>query len=204
MRKLKLPCLAVLLAAAFLDAADFQQAVVVLPASPTTPEKKAGQMLVEEIAKRTQLRLKISPQVAAGAPAIHLRLGSGKPESFTITSTNNEIVVSGADDRGVLFGTGYLLRQFHMSRQKLELDANLKIATAPKYAVRGQQLGYRPKTNAYDAWDVPMWEQYIRELAIFGNNTIELIPPRSDDADDSPHFPLAEDRNDGRDVAHRQ
>ncbi len=35
-----------------------------------------------------------------------------------------------------------------------------------------------------------MWEQYIRELAIFGNNTIELIPPRSDDADDSPHFPL--------------
>ena len=190
MRKLKLPCLAVLLAAAFLDAADFRQAVVVLPASPTTPEKKAGQMLVEEIAKRTQLRLKISPQAAAGAAAIHLRLGSGKPESFTITSTNNEIVVSGADDRGILFGTGYLLRQFHMSRQKLELDANLKISTAPKYAVRGQQLGYRPKTNAYDAWDVPMWEQYIRELAIFGNNTIELIPPRSDDADDSPHFPL--------------
>jgi hypothetical protein len=190
MRKLKLPCLAVLLVASFLQAADFKQAVVVLPASPTTPEKKAGQMLVEEIAKRTQLRLKISPQATAGAPAIHLRLGSGKPESFTITSTNDEIVVSGADDRGILFGTGYLLRQFHMSRQKLELDANLKISTAPKYAVRGQQLGYRPKTNAYDAWDVPMWEQYIRELAIFGNNTIELIPPRSDDADDSPHFPL--------------
>jgi hypothetical protein len=35
-----------------------------------------------------------------------------------------------------------------------------------------------------------MWEQYIRELAIFGNNTIELIPPRSDDDDDSPHFAL--------------
>jgi hypothetical protein len=35
-----------------------------------------------------------------------------------------------------------------------------------------------------------MWEQYIRELAIFGTNTIELIPPRSDDAADSPHFPL--------------
>jgi hypothetical protein len=190
MRKLKLPCLAVLLAAAALQAADFKQAVVVLPASPTTPERKAAQMLVEEIAKRTQARLKIASQAPPGAPAIYLRLAAGKPESFTITSTNNEIVVSGADDRGILFGTGYLLRQFHMSRQRLELDANLKIATAPKYAVRGQQLGYRPKTNAYDAWDVAMWEQYIRELAIFGNNTIELIPPRSDDADDSPHFPL--------------
>ncbi len=57
-------------------------------------------------------------------------------------------------------------------------------------AVRGHQLGYRPKTNSYDAWDVRRWEQYIRELAIFGVNTIELIPPRSDDAADSPHFPL--------------
>ena len=147
-------------------------------------------MLVEEIEKRTQLRLKISSQVPAGAPTIQLRLAAGKPESFTIASTNNEVVVSGADDRGVVFGAGYLLRQFHMSRQRLELDANLKIATGPKYAVRGQQLGYRPKTNAYDAWNVAMWEQYIRELAIFGNNTIELIPPRSDDNDDSPHFPL--------------
>jgi hypothetical protein len=34
-----------------------------------------------------------------------------------------------------------------------------------------------------------MWEQYIRDLAIFGTNAIELIPPRSDDAADSPHFP---------------
>ena len=35
-----------------------------------------------------------------------------------------------------------------------------------------------------------MFEQYIRDLAVFGTNAIELIPPRSDDADDSPHFPL--------------
>ena len=189
MRKLKLVCLAVLGASALLGA-HFENAVVVLAGSPTTPQKKAAQMLVEEIEKRTQLRLKISSQVPAGAPTIQLRLAAGKPESFTIASTNNEVVVSGADDRGVVFGAGYLLRQFHMSRQRLELDANLKIATGPKYAVRGQQLGYRPKTNAYDAWNVAMWEQYIRELAIFGNNTIELIPPRSDDNDDSPHFPL--------------
>ncbi len=191
MHKLRLPCLAVLGASALLGA-HFENAVVVLPGSATTPQKKAAQMLVEEVEKRTQLRLHISSQTTAGAPAIYLRLANdgAKPESFTLTSTNDQIVVAGADDRGVVFGTGYLLRQFHMSRQKLELDANLKISTTPKFAIRGQQLGYRPKTNAYDAWSVPMWEQYIRELAIFGNNTIELIPPRSDDDDDSPHFPL--------------
>ena len=88
------------------------------------------------------------------------------------------------DDRGVLFGAGYLLRHLHMRRQMLELESSLDVTTAPQMPVRGHQLGYRPKTNAYDAWSVPMWDQYIRELAIFGTNTAELIPPRSDDADD--------------------
>ena len=77
-----------------------------------------------------------------------------------------------------------------MSRQRFEIADGLNVTTAPAIAIRGHQLGYRPKTNAYDGWSVPMWEQYIRELAIFGTNTIELIPPRSDDAADSPHFPL--------------
>ena len=35
-----------------------------------------------------------------------------------------------------------------------------------------------------------MWEQYIRDLVVWGTNAIELIPPRSDDDADSPHFPL--------------
>src|SRR2546426_11667821 len=58
------------------------------------------------------------------------------------------------------------------------------------FRLRGHQLGYRPKTNSYDAWDVTRWEQYIRDLIVFGCNAIELIPPRSDDAASSPHFPL--------------
>jgi hypothetical protein len=35
-----------------------------------------------------------------------------------------------------------------------------------------------------------VWEQYIRDLAVFGTNAVELIPPRSDDAADSSLFPL--------------
>jgi hypothetical protein len=66
----------------------------------------------------------------------------------------------------------------------------LEVDTSPKYFLRGHQLGYRPKTNAYDAWSVPMWEQYYRDLAVFGTNSVELIPSRSDDERWSPHFPL--------------
>jgi hypothetical protein len=191
----KLPRIAVLAsilaASSSLSAADFKDAVVVLSPAATTPQKKAAQMLVEEIEKRTQLRLKIANVAPASGRTISLGLGvNSKPESFTVTSAIDRIVVTGGDDRGVVFGAGYLLRQFHMARQKLELEPNLNVTTTPAYRIRGHQLGYRPKTNAYDAWSVPMWEQYIRELAIFGVNTIELLPPRTDDADDSPHFPL--------------
>jgi hypothetical protein len=76
-----------------------------------------------------------------------------------------------------------------MRQGSITLDTGLDLTTAPAYALRGHQLGYRPKTNSYCGWDLPQWEQYIRDLAIFGCNAIELIPPRSDDIDDCPHFP---------------
>src|SRR5438132_5358886 len=90
----------------------------------------------------------------------------------------------------MLFGIGRLLREVHMRRGRISIDANLNIRTAPRYPLRGHQLGYRPKTNSYDGWTLAMWEQYIRDLTVFGANAIELIPPRSDDDTDSPHFPL--------------
>jgi hypothetical protein len=100
------------------------------------------------------------------------------------------VSVTGNDARGVLFGIGRLLRALHMQKGSVTLDDDWKESSAPRYPLRGHQLGYRPKTNSYDGWSVPIWEQYIRDLAVFGANAIELIPPRSDDAPESPHFPL--------------
>ncbi len=96
----------------------------------------------------------------------------------------------GNDARGVLFGVGRLLRELHMKAAEVSLPGRLSLRAAPKYPLRGHQLGYRPKTNSYDAWDLAQWDRYVRELAVFGTNAIELIPPRSDDDASSPHFPL--------------
>jgi hypothetical protein len=117
------------------------------------------------------------------------------PETYSIQtgsdSSGRWITVSGSDERGVLFGVGQLLRLIDFGRQTATIGPDqLPIYRSPKYPLRGHQLGYRPKTNAYDAWTVEMWDQYIRDLAIFGTNAIEIIPPRSDDEPDSPLFPL--------------
>jgi hypothetical protein len=188
---------------------DLQHAVVVSSATAAMPVQKASQMLREEIEKRTEIRLPATHALPAkGAPFIlvgtnreieamapdRVRLLPAAPEGgdgFRIAVDSQAVIVAGNSNRAVVFGAGYLLRHLTMRRGKiLEVAATLKVSTAPKYPIRGHQLGYRPKVNAYDAFTAPMFEQYIRDLAVFGTNAIELIPPRSDDADDSPHFPL--------------
>jgi hypothetical protein len=190
------------------------RATVVTAATLGLQERTAVRVLIEEIEKRTTIRLPVSTQWPADTvPAIAVGLlttsstwanpglrglpSTGAPgrEGYrlavnTTARRSPTILVLGADQRGALFGVGRLLRELRMSRGSLQTPAALSIVSAPQVALRGHQLGYRPKTNAYDAWDVPMWEQYIRDLAIFGTNAVELIPPRSDDAADSPHFPL--------------
>jgi hypothetical protein len=192
---------------------DLGKAVVVSPANGSKTQAKALELLVDEVQKRTLIRWKVSstwpadsiPVIAVGpagsastGPYAHKladRPRGQQAEGFQIFiekqgRASPAVFVNANDSRGVLFGVGRLLRELHMERGKIHLPDRLNIATAPKYSLRGHQLGYRPKTNSYDGWNLALWEQYIRDLAVFGSNAVELIPPRSDDDADSPHFPL--------------
>lgn len=201
MRESALFCLA-LAAATFpvraQERVDLTRAVIVTGVNPTAPEKVAVNMLRDEVESRTGIRWDVVRKRPAGhAPAIVIRLagasgGELRPEGFrngVVRSPAPTVTVTGNDPRGVLFGIGHLLRKMEMRRGQVLLDANYAVTTAPQTRLRGHQLGYRPKTNSYDGWTLAMWEQYIRDLAVFGTNAIELIPPRSDDDADSPHFP---------------
>ncbi len=188
-------CFGLLLPASAQPALDLTRAVIVAPANFSGPENKAVQMLVEEVEKRSQVRLsRISQAPNDSTPVIAISRTSNKDglphEGYQIKTATNSIAIIGNDARGVLFGTGHLLRSLRIEKNKITLPNALTLTTVPKYPVRGHQLGYRPKTNSYDGWNVAMWEQYIRDLVVWGTNAIELIPPRSDDDADSPHFPL--------------
>ena len=195
-------------------ALDLSQAIIVQPPTLSRREQKAASVLVEEVERRTGIRWQVvnswpgsavaaimigqAPALQALKPEISASLFARAPavaaEGFVLRAWTGAggpaVAVLGADERGVLFGVGGLLRRLRMAKGQVTISSQLNLSTSPKYPLRGHQLGYRPKTNSYDGWDVPMWDQYIRDLAVFGTNAIELIPPRSDDAPDSPHFPL--------------
>jgi len=195
------------------EALSLNEAVIVVPDRLSTPESNAVDMLRDEVFKRTRIRLAVAtawprdkPVIAVGRSsglrkvvgkwpeALTASPAGGAEESYRIeTSIRNgqhAIFVVGSDNRGVLYGVGRLLRELRMTRDQVMLEGDLKIETSPAIPIRGHQLGYRPKVNSYDGWTVSMYEQYFRDLIVFGTNAVEFVPPRTDDAQDSPHFPL--------------
>lgn len=194
------------------------QAEVVLAPSASSRENEAVRMLREEVQKRTGITWPLTNRIASSSAGCRVIVGLGsqtksllpaavrsqsvaplpRAESFSLQSIrwNQQqlIAIRGNDERGVLFGVGMLLRRMELSRGRAVLSQPLSLRTAPQKPVRGHQLGYRAKNNTYDAWNLSQFEEQIRDLAIFGANTIQLIAPLSDDAAASPLFPApAED-----------
>lgn len=98
------------------------------------------------------------------------------------------VVLDGADERGELFAVGWLLRHLDYGSNAVALLAHGDLQAVPQKPVRGYQIGYRPKNNTYDAWTLAQFEQQLRDLAIFGMNTVQVIAPVSDDASTSPLY----------------
>jgi len=196
---------------------DLRSALVVVRAANRSPaETMAPAILIDEVERRTGIRWQLRPAwptdaevvipiTVANADGTGSALGPGttgtdspslRPEGYSIhvrrSSTGRPrtaVHVIGADGRGAMFGVGRLLRLLSMKRGAVSLDSEVNVATSPAYPIRGHQLGYRPTANSYDAWSPEQYEQYIRELIVFGTNCIENT--FFQDADRSAVMPLS-------------
>jgi len=166
-------------------------------------EAMAAKILMEEVSKRTGLHWEISTQLPASGDVIVLQQAGAKnrmsipgapplslqAEAYRIGAMREKermvVCIEGRDSRGVLFGAGHLLRLLQYQQNSVKVDAGLSLAEWPEVPVRGHQLGYRNTANSYDGWTPEQYEQYIRELVIFGANSVETIPY---DGKPSPHF----------------
>lgn len=180
--------------------ADFAGSRIAVSSTLPSPQRETIlRMVQEEIQKRTGFFLQEvntnvgstpSPIIAiahsrdtslAGVPLPPkgklTELGAEGYQVYAEKGESNPIIwILANDARGALFGAGWLLRNLHMERDHLSLALPVDVATAPAYPIRGHQLGYRNTANTYDAWSPEQYEQYIRELAIFGTNAVETIP----------------------------
>ena len=189
---------------------DFSKASIIASSQIASPfREKMMTVLQEEIALKTSLKLSNNPneKSALFILAIH---GSGNVGSYSLPTLSQDAQASiqkegfrimhqniagkdvlwliGADQRGLLFAIGEFLRTADLSKQKILFDKKHEKSSAPMYAIRGHQIGYRNTANSWDAWDFNQFERYFRELAFFGTNAIENIPFQDGAA--SPHMKI--------------
>jgi hypothetical protein len=190
---------------------DLSQAQIYTTVSDKNKLLRSIEVLQNEVTKRSGLKWPVAKKLPkSGQPVILVALENDLPklpqgyqtalgtlpeiksEGFKLLAlpTEKTVLIIGKDARGILYGVGRFLRNAEMQNGDIQIPAKLAISTSPRYPVRGHQLGYRPKTNAYDAFTVAQFDQYIRDLALFGANSIEIMPPRTDDDPTSPHMKL--------------
>lgn len=111
------------------------------------------------------------------------------PEGYRIVRKPNKVIIAGKDKRGCLYGMARVLRKMALKPGYAAITDELtSVSVSPSFPLRGHQLAYRDKQNTCPGWDLEDFDRYIRDLAFFGTNAIEILPPRSDDRSFSPKF----------------
>lgn len=178
---------------------DFSKANILASKNIPSPLRETAiRILKEEIIQRTNLQLnevsKIGNQPIIAMVissenelmGIHVPVNSSdnKPEYnaegfrivIDLVDGKKILWMVAADQRGILFAIGHFLRTAELTRNKILFNIKNEIATSPKYPIRGHQIGYRSTANSWDAWTMDQYEKYLRELSLFGANSIENIP----------------------------
>jgi len=165
---------------------DMDSVVIVISDKSNSSELVAAQVLSEEVEKRTGFKWGITTEPPENGTTIALsstNLAEDdilKAEGYRLKIDKKDgeikVFISGADGRGVLYGVGKFLRMLEWEKGDLGFPENIDITSSPAYPMRGHQIAYRTLANSYDAWTPEIYDQYIRDLALFGNNSIEMIP----------------------------
>ena len=187
---------------------DLRRATVVVSQGLRQPVRDGIiQALMEEGRKRWPINWGLSDKWPKSGPVIALALQTDKklagrpvpvttktlaPEAFFILSTKEEIWIVGEGPRGLLYGIGSLLQNMAISGNSVSVPPDFSFESSPIYAIRGHQLGYRHTANSYDAWTVDQYDQYIRELALFGTNSVENIPFGKENISPHMNIPMEE------------
>ncbi|WP_198440161.1 alpha-glucuronidase family glycosyl hydrolase [Pareuzebyella sediminis] len=193
------------------EVCNMTDATILISENIKTPfDTTTADILIEEIEKRTTLRLSVE-ETWKNRPIIALALQDDKDiRGLMIPKAENEhtvrlekegfrlqhlliegqhvILITGADIRGVLYGIGKFLRILETSKGNISVKSDLDVKATPKYALRGHQFGYRNTANSWDSWTVEQFDQHFREQVLFGANSFENIPFQ--DPNSSVHFKI--------------
>ena len=192
------PCFAGEPASASQVAAAAARIEILLEPNAADPESRVANVLRDRILKRSQVAVTISRTASTdGQLRIYLRrIGQngafdklystnglrlpGKlrqaPESLALKTVKLDrtpaLLAMGADQRGLLYAVGEILRQLTFEPSSVELG-ELDLRLAPAYRFRGSsanQGGTMMQITGARPWTTPEYQDYTLDLALSGAN----------------------------------
>lgn len=133
----------------------------------------AAKLLQDEV----KIRLGYAPNISnkiADRCYIELKIdGESNEESYTIIQDEDKIIIIAHRLRGLIYGYSMFLRKCIVNGENLILTKDISGEYSPYMKIRGHQLSYTDMNNTYETWSAEQFERYIRDLMMFGTNTIE-------------------------------
>jgi hypothetical protein len=165
---------------------------IVVPVTQTIVESSAAKVLRDTLLRRGIAPVQIVssyPNSIASRTGISIYLGvdanaEGMPsasEAFLVRVTEfahtpPAASIIGSDSNGLLYGIGRFLRELSWPGNGRFSCPALAIADAPDARIRGWCLANHPQTTSYDKWELSDWDEYLREAALWGVNTLVVYP----------------------------
>jgi len=147
---------------------------IILPKNPTQLNRKAAEVLGKQIAARCNAQ--IVQDRSADLTIEFVRTKHGPPESFTISDgSRHHISISAADDAGIFYGVGKLLRSSRYDSTGFTAGS-WRGASGPVGKMRGIYLATH-FNNYYEAAPIEQVATYIEELALWGVNSLVIHFP---------------------------
>lgn len=133
----------------------------------------AAELFAEELEMRTG-KAPVVVSKPEGECYIELKLfDESDSEDFRIEQDGKKITVTAHRLRSLIYGYSMFLRKSVVRDGELVLTKDISGDYSPYMPVRGHQLSYTDMNNTYEAWDEKQYERYIRDLMMFGMNTVE-------------------------------
>lgn len=136
-------------------------------------EKIAAELFSEEIEIRTNKKPPVFDK-KTGECFVELKIiDESESEDFSIQHDEKKITVTAHRLRSLIYGYSVFLRKCGTVDGKLVLTKDIGGDYSPYMPIRGHQLSYTDMNNTYETWDRKQYERYIRDLMMFGTNTVE-------------------------------
>ncbi|MFD2554427.1 alpha-glucuronidase family glycosyl hydrolase [Sphingobacterium tabacisoli] len=158
--------------------------------------QQSATVLSEEIAKRSTVAIRmVSKPESFKKGVLTIFVGTEKSAKARVEGSNHELdalpkigkdgfkvkkndkrntlLIIGHDSRGCLYGVGHVLRKIQMKDKNVDLALLKAISSTPSKTIRSQGLHIHKK-GVNEPWGIAYFEQYVRDLALFGMNVVQL------------------------------